>query len=438
MIRYTNPGVGFYDGRYLKLDASNDPVTGAIQFQNAANSVTAFQILDSDGGVPIFNVDTVNERVGIGTATPSAQLHFVSNVGAGLALFENNNNMEVQIKSTTSGDRTSLILTTTAGDWYIRTQENVNSGALIFNTAAGSTAGLNINRDNKVGIGDIATTRAFEIFSTAGAGTAIMRMIDIVETVHMEMGAIPNDGGQGYQGTVTNHPFSLVTNGVGFMYFDTFGRVGIKTGLAGHGARFHVKGTIDEIQTIIQAHATQTANIVEIQDSSNNVLLNITGGGDLEFEAATSGLIFGAMFIPGTDIVVVIGDANPTEVENAGEDGWSAGELNGVTFPTGGTEHYLTVPKAGKYEITWNMSFHNDAGVDEVHGGVMIDDAAIRDNGEAHRSVKNANDSGDIGASCIADLTSGDEEISLWILSTGSNNVHVEHATVTIKQIGGT
>ncbi|KKL83372.1 hypothetical protein LCGC14_1975380, partial [marine sediment metagenome] len=40
-------------------------------FQPAAggDSTTFFQVLDADGGTPILNVDTVNERVGIGTAT---------------------------------------------------------------------------------------------------------------------------------------------------------------------------------------------------------------------------------------------------------------------------------------------------------------------------------------------------------------------------------
>ena len=39
-------------------------------FQNASDSTTAFQIHDADGGVPVLNIDTINERVGIGTATP--------------------------------------------------------------------------------------------------------------------------------------------------------------------------------------------------------------------------------------------------------------------------------------------------------------------------------------------------------------------------------
>jgi len=45
-------------------------VTGTSVFQNAVDSTTAYQWLDADGGIPVMNINTVNERVGIGTATP--------------------------------------------------------------------------------------------------------------------------------------------------------------------------------------------------------------------------------------------------------------------------------------------------------------------------------------------------------------------------------
>ncbi|KKW37260.1 MAG: hypothetical protein UY87_C0097G0005, partial [Candidatus Peribacteria bacterium GW2011_GWC2_54_8] len=50
-------------------------VEGIARFQNASDSTTSFQVLDADGGTPILNVDTTNERVGIGTNAPAAALH---------------------------------------------------------------------------------------------------------------------------------------------------------------------------------------------------------------------------------------------------------------------------------------------------------------------------------------------------------------------------
>ena len=154
----------------------------------------------------------------------------------------------------------------------------------------------------------------------------------------------------------------------------------------------------------------------------------------------TASIIFGSMYIPGVDVTVTIGGVNPVEVSHlATGDGWAAGELNAVTFPGAGSEHFVAITQPGRYEILWNMSFHVDiGGAQSVHGGVMIDGVAVRDNGEAHRSVANANDSGNMGAPCIADLPNGNEEISLWVSDSASNDVHVERATVTIKLIGGT
>lgn len=50
---------------------------GKVTFQNDTDSTSGFQILDADGGTPIFNVDTTNERIGIGTASPISALQVV-------------------------------------------------------------------------------------------------------------------------------------------------------------------------------------------------------------------------------------------------------------------------------------------------------------------------------------------------------------------------
>ena len=52
-------------------------------FQPATDSTTFFQILDADGGTPIFNVDSTNERVGILTTSPDTKLQVVGTAGFG-------------------------------------------------------------------------------------------------------------------------------------------------------------------------------------------------------------------------------------------------------------------------------------------------------------------------------------------------------------------
>ena len=47
-------------------------------FQPTTDSTTFFQVLDADGGTPVLNVDTTNERVGIGTNAPTASVHIAT------------------------------------------------------------------------------------------------------------------------------------------------------------------------------------------------------------------------------------------------------------------------------------------------------------------------------------------------------------------------
>ena len=52
--------------------------TGQIKLKPTTDSVDFFQVLDADAGTPIFNVDSTNERVGIGTNNPNAVLHIAA------------------------------------------------------------------------------------------------------------------------------------------------------------------------------------------------------------------------------------------------------------------------------------------------------------------------------------------------------------------------
>ncbi|MBT4119288.1 MAG: hypothetical protein HOG89_04635 [Candidatus Peribacter sp.] len=49
-------------------------VEGQTRFKSATDSTTFFQVNDTDGGTTIFNVDTTNERVGIGDPSPDGKL----------------------------------------------------------------------------------------------------------------------------------------------------------------------------------------------------------------------------------------------------------------------------------------------------------------------------------------------------------------------------
>jgi|GEM_PF-2513957 len=56
------------------------PAGDKLVVQNSVDATTGFQILDTDGGTPIVNVDTTNERLGIGNAAPNEVLEVTGNI----------------------------------------------------------------------------------------------------------------------------------------------------------------------------------------------------------------------------------------------------------------------------------------------------------------------------------------------------------------------
>lgn len=75
--------IGTNDANALEFETNNIlaatiAVGGAVTFQNSTDTTSGFRILDADGGTPIFNVDTTNERIGINNATPASQLTITS------------------------------------------------------------------------------------------------------------------------------------------------------------------------------------------------------------------------------------------------------------------------------------------------------------------------------------------------------------------------
>jgi len=71
----------------LALDVSIAPTwTGAHIFKKTADSATGWQVQDQDGNI-ILDVDSVNNRVGVGTATPAAPLEIYKAYGAAIGEF---------------------------------------------------------------------------------------------------------------------------------------------------------------------------------------------------------------------------------------------------------------------------------------------------------------------------------------------------------------
>ena len=64
-LKYTSPGVGYLDTRYLLLDGSNRPMTGGLTIQPTTDTLTALVVNDTDSN-NVLTVDTINNRVTMG------------------------------------------------------------------------------------------------------------------------------------------------------------------------------------------------------------------------------------------------------------------------------------------------------------------------------------------------------------------------------------
>ena len=181
--------------------------------------------------------------------------------------------------------------------------------------------------------------------------------------------------------------------------------------------------------------------------NGGSTVLKIETTGDTFWVGAGTGLPYGHMYVDGTQSIIVALTLNtPAEVEDDGttsiEDGWLAGDSNLITFPTGGTEHFIAITKPGVYHITWNLSFKMvTAGANtQIHAGLTVDSTTFRrDRCEAHRTISNNTDTGNMAGTCTIDLPNGNEELSLWIENTtNSNDAEVFHGSLTAVMVGGT
>ncbi|UCD55332.1 MAG: hypothetical protein JSV93_00610, partial [Candidatus Omnitrophota bacterium] len=78
IIRFDTAG-----NQVASIDATGDAI-----FQTSTDSTTGFQVLDADGGTPILNIDTTNERVGIGTADPAYDLDVAGDINLTGTLYD--------------------------------------------------------------------------------------------------------------------------------------------------------------------------------------------------------------------------------------------------------------------------------------------------------------------------------------------------------------
>ena len=153
---------------------------------------------------------------------------------------------------------------------------------------------------------------------------------------------------------------------------------------------------------------------------------------DLFYVGDGSGIPYGSMYNHDVGTTVnIIAQNTPTQIP----EGFTQGEVNLATF---GNAREITVEKAGRYAITWQISFTTASANQEIEGCVMVDgtaDLTIT----AHRKIGTATDTGSMSATGILDLAAS-AVVSLAVTneSSATVDVDIEHANLTLTMVGGT
>jgi hypothetical protein len=261
---------------------------GDVVQRATVDSVTALQVLDADGGTPVLNVDTVNERVGIGVAAPSQALHvtgearitsdltveggeidlgtgtiFVGNVagndylriaGGTVSLYENS----VAILDARGAE---VVINEAQADTDVRMESNVGDHAFFLQGSDGFTGlGVAVPGERLAVSGDIHVTTDIELghatdttLSRSAPGVLAVEGLVMQEQFHGFFLVRQN-----LNLSMTNntfYPFTGTSGGGGYEDYDTDNVYGMAGGgpddhiVWGKTGVFHLDGTV-EIEAI--------------------------------------------------------------------------------------------------------------------------------------------------------------------------------------------
>jgi hypothetical protein len=214
---------------YLKLDASNDPVTGNLLIKPTTDSLSNLEVQDKDANV-VLSVDTVNNRVGVGTASPGVSLDV-------------NGSIRLLSASGTNGN-----------------------GLTVWD---GSTKLLNYQGADILGItyAFFGTNRTYTGSGWSFSGWYSGRKAGTLQ--------VEND-------VLTYYQFAASSIAVSTVFrIASGGNVGINE--ANPGAKLQVDGAAFGITSIFKANATTPGNLTEWQNSSGSILAYICKDGCFTF-----------------------------------------------------------------------------------------------------------------------------------------------------------
>lgn len=267
----TLTGVNKYGGIHLTQNNVNDEFTGittagpssgtqgGILFQGANTYGIKMHFLTTDHFVSgMKNRMTLDHlgNLGIGTTSPSQKLH----VNAGTIRVDNTDANGISLISTGTGAGGSnfQVAHKTTGNVTL-----LNSGGgIAFETSA--TERMRIANDGNVGIGTTNPVAKLHVVSSGGASCRLEG-----NNVSQVMGYIGAGDDIAYTGTLSNHPYSLITNNTARLNITANGNVGI--GIGNPTTKLHVSGSSATTESIYLANSSSTSFVQTIAAGSTGV-----------------------------------------------------------------------------------------------------------------------------------------------------------------------
>jgi hypothetical protein len=140
--------------------------SNALDIQPTTDATTAIQLNDKDGNA-ILNVDTTNDRVGIGTTGPSAMLHIQGSTG-------------IRLKNSASATSEDYIYPAgDSGGLILKTDSGLSTSAIAFGFqtySGGYDSRLVILGNGYVGIGTTSPSNLLEVMANAPSASVNMKI----------------------------------------------------------------------------------------------------------------------------------------------------------------------------------------------------------------------------------------------------------------------
>ncbi len=439
---------------YLKLDGSNDPMTGGLAIVGGANEVQ-FAVTAANGQAA--HLMTVND-------SSNATTFWFNNGGS--PFVENKNftfiNSAVPIDAYRSGNTSTMRFST-------YTDNTTNGGRISLRGAGGTFASptdmLNnyimgemqwfgyVNGAHRQGflirasmVNTISSTsyasNAYFILTLQGAttGTTVMTlhnngyvgvntgtgaplgMLGIVARAATDIGlsvkGAASQSGDLFRGLNSSSTVLALIDAVGGAVFNENGDA---------AGDFRVESDTEVNMLFLDANGN-TDGTLYLGGSTNGV--QIDKGGDIYFIGTGAGLPYGSMY--GVEIAQVQASAAQNTWYVVNDTDITDGPTNLVTGDGAGK---LTVTKAGTYHISWDMTFEVNANNKHILGGIAINGTA-QVPGQSHTESITNQELVLSGHAILALTAAQYVQVCFRTTDTGTPTISIDDVNLTLFMVG--